>query len=46
MIHREHKTFGFCCGLGGGAICFKKLPPRWATWWPPSPARACLLRTP
>ncbi|AJG18813.1 DNA cytosine methyltransferase [Cupriavidus basilensis] len=24
MIHREYKTFGFCCGLGGGAKGFKK----------------------
>ncbi len=24
MIRREYKTFGFCCGLGGGAKGFKK----------------------
>ena len=24
MIRREYKTFGFCCGLGGGARGFKK----------------------
>ncbi|MCY1345816.1 hypothetical protein D9M68_504290 [compost metagenome] len=24
MIRREYQTFGFCCGLGGGAKGFKK----------------------
>ena len=24
MIRRKYKTFGFCCGLGGGAKGFKK----------------------
>ncbi len=28
MIVREYKTFGFCCGLGGGAKGFKKAASR------------------
>ncbi|MHA7680126.1 hypothetical protein [Cupriavidus sp. PET2-C1] len=28
MIRRETKTFGFCCGLGGGAKGFKKAASR------------------
>lgn len=36
MIRRKYKTFGFCCGLGGGAKGFKKAASRVgnmvATW--------------
>ncbi|AOZ06745.1 DNA cytosine methyltransferase [Cupriavidus malaysiensis] len=36
MIRREYRTFGFCCGLGGGAKGFKKAASRVgnmiATW--------------